>query len=68
MPFINGEATANEQWSKVGKILDTEAVYRCSSDVSAREPFKNALREVDGVIHRTSFLNKIFLVQDGSFP
>ena len=55
MPFIGGVGEADENLSRKGIILPSEAIYRCPSDVSIRKPYlDNGV--VDGVEHRTSFL------------
>jgi prepilin-type N-terminal cleavage/methylation domain-containing protein/prepilin-type processing-associated H-X9-DG protein len=55
MPFIGGAMEANENLSKQGIILPSEAIYRCSSDNSERRPFVDG-GVVDGVENRTSYL------------
>jgi len=55
MPFIGGTQEANENLSKQGIILPSEAIYRCPSDLSIRQPYvEDGI--IDGVEHRTSFL------------
>ncbi|WP_020468137.1 DUF1559 family PulG-like putative transporter [Zavarzinella formosa] len=55
MPFIGGTQEANENLSKQGIILPSEAIYRCPTDQSVRKPFTDS-GIVDGVENRTSFL------------
>src|SRR5262249_3065561 len=55
MPFVGGTQEANEALSKQGIILPSEAIYRCPTDNSIRQPFvDNGV--VDGVENRTSYL------------
>ena len=57
MPYVGGNAEADESLSKQGKILASEAIYRCPSDPSVRKPFIDLdSGQVDGVEHRTSYL------------
>jgi prepilin-type N-terminal cleavage/methylation domain-containing protein/prepilin-type processing-associated H-X9-DG protein len=56
MPFIGGQQEANEQLSKSGQILASEAIYRCPDDLSERRPFKDEKGAIDGVENRTSYL------------
>src|SRR5262249_20830637 len=57
MPYIGGTQEANENLSKQGIILPSEAIYRCPSDPSERKPFVDPDGgQVDGVEHRTSYL------------
>src|SRR5437588_770417 len=57
MPFIGGNFEANENLSKQGIILPSEAIYRCPSDPSERKPFVDPdTGQIDGVEHRTSYL------------
>jgi prepilin-type N-terminal cleavage/methylation domain-containing protein/prepilin-type processing-associated H-X9-DG protein len=57
MPFIGGSQEANENLSKQGMILPSEAIYRCPTDPSERKPFvDSATGQVDGVENRTSYL------------
>jgi prepilin-type processing-associated H-X9-DG protein len=57
MPFIGGTQEANENLSRQGIILPSEAIYRCPSDQSQRKPFVDPdTGFVDGVEHRTSYL------------
>src|SRR3954468_22898246 len=39
MPYIGGTQEANENLSRQGIVLPSEAIYRCPSDVSVRKPF-----------------------------
>ncbi len=57
MPFIGGNFEANESLSKQGIILPSEAIYRCPSDLSVRQPFIDPTTgQIDGVENRTSYL------------
>ena len=57
MPYIGGVAEANENLSKQGIILPSEAIYRCPSDATQRKPFVDtATGQIDGVENRTSYL------------
>jgi prepilin-type N-terminal cleavage/methylation domain-containing protein/prepilin-type processing-associated H-X9-DG protein len=57
MPFIGGNQEANENLSRQGIILPSEAIYRCPTDVSVRKPFIDpATGQMDGVENRTSYL------------
>jgi len=57
MPFIGGTQEANEQLAHQGKWTASEAIYRCTDDLSARWPFINpATGQVDGIAQRTSYL------------
>ena len=57
MPYVGGTQEANENLSKQGMILPSEAVYRCPDDSSERKPFIDpATGQVDGVENRTSYL------------
>jgi prepilin-type processing-associated H-X9-DG protein len=57
MPYIGGNGEIDENISKSGKVLASDAVYRCPSDLSQRKPFIDPdTGMVDGVEHRTSFL------------
>src|SRR5437667_270504 len=57
MPFIGGNFEANENLSKQGIILPSEAIYRCPSDPSERKPFVDPTSgQIDGVENRTSYL------------
>ena len=55
MPYIGGVGELDENLSKQGIVLPSEAVYRCPEDPSMRRPFVDN-GQVDGVEHRTSFL------------
>jgi prepilin-type processing-associated H-X9-DG protein len=55
MPFIGRLAEANEQLAQDGIAVASEAIYRCPSDTSIREPYIDA-GQVDGIQHRTSYL------------
>jgi len=52
MTFIGGTTEADETLSKKGIIAASEALYRCPSDLSLRQPAPDG----DGVWHRTSYL------------
>src|SRR5262249_27743894 len=39
MPFVGGSQEANENLSKQGMILQSEAIYRCPTDPSQRKPY-----------------------------
>src|SRR5262245_47189463 len=55
MPFIGGTQEANENLSKQGIILPSEAIYRCPTDNSVRKPFVDG-GQIDGFENRTSYL------------
>ena len=52
LPYIGGNGEAAANWSKQGIISGSEAVYRCSYDLSQRIPAPDG----DGVWNRTSYL------------
>src|SRR5689334_13327872 len=55
MPYIGGTQEANENLSRQGIILPSEAIYRCPTDPSQRKPFVDPeTGQVDGVENRTS--------------
>ena len=57
MPFIGGTQETNENLSRQGIILPSEAIYRCPSDPSERKPFiRPDTGLVDGLEHRASYL------------
>ena len=57
MPYIGGTQEANENLSRQGILLPSEAIYRCPSDNSVRKPFIDPdTGMIDGVEHRTSYL------------
>ena len=57
MPYIGGTQEADESLSRAGKILPSDATYRCPSDPSERKPFIDPdTSSVDGVEHRVSYL------------
>ena len=57
MPFVGGTQEANENLSRQGIVLPSEAIYRCPSDPSRRRPFIDPdTGQVDGVENRTSYL------------
>jgi prepilin-type processing-associated H-X9-DG protein len=51
MPFVN-DPTENDSLSKQGKLVGSDAIYRCPNDTSVRQPAPND----DGVWNRTSYL------------
>ena len=53
-PFVE-KSEWDEQRSKQGIILGSEAIYRCPRDPSRQQPFVNN-GQVDGVENRTSYL------------
>jgi prepilin-type processing-associated H-X9-DG protein/prepilin-type N-terminal cleavage/methylation domain-containing protein len=55
MPYIGGNFEANENLSKQGILLPSEAIYRCPTDPTVRKPFVER-GVIDGVEHRTSYL------------
>ena len=56
MPYLGGNFEANEGLSRSGRVLPSEAVYRCPTDSSIRKPFVDDTGNVDGVEHRASYL------------
>jgi prepilin-type N-terminal cleavage/methylation domain-containing protein/prepilin-type processing-associated H-X9-DG protein len=56
MPYIGGNPEANENLSKQGLTLPSEAIYRCPGDLTVRKPFVANNGQIDGVEHRTSYL------------
>jgi prepilin-type N-terminal cleavage/methylation domain-containing protein/prepilin-type processing-associated H-X9-DG protein len=56
MPFIGGEAEANELLAQQGIITASNAIYRCMSDTSVPRPFIGDDGQPDGIEHRTSYL------------
>ena len=57
MPFVGGTQEANENLSRQGITLPSEAIYRCPTDQSQRKPFVDPdTGQVDGVENRTSYL------------
>lgn len=57
MPFIGGTQEANEHLSKQGKWVASEAIYRCSDDLSVQSPYVDPTTGlVDGIANRTSYL------------
>ncbi|HVX09598.1 MAG TPA: DUF1559 domain-containing protein [Pirellulales bacterium] len=57
MPFIGGTQEANEQLAAQGKWVASEAIYRCTDDMSLRAPYINpSTGLVDGIANRTSYL------------
>src|SRR6516162_4068511 len=57
MPYIGGTQEVNENLSRQGIILPSEAIFRCPTDTSDRQPFVDpATGQIDGVENRTSYL------------
>jgi prepilin-type N-terminal cleavage/methylation domain-containing protein/prepilin-type processing-associated H-X9-DG protein len=57
MPYVGGNFETNENLSKQGIILPSEAIYRCPDDASERKPFVTPTTGlIDGVENRTSYL------------
>lgn len=57
MPYIGGNFEANENLSRQGVILPSEAIYRCPSDSTIARPFVDpGTGQIDGVEHRASYL------------
>ena len=56
MPYIGGAQEADENLSKQGISLPSDAIYRCPSDLTVPKPFVDSSGAIDGVEHRTSFL------------
>lgn len=57
MPFIGGAQEADERLAKAGQWVASEAIYRCSDDLSIRAPYADPKSgEVDGIANRTSYL------------
>lgn len=55
MPYIGGQGEVDENISKQGIILSSDALYRCPNDLSQRQPYiENSV--VDGVENRASYL------------
>ena len=63
MPYVGGASEANENLSRQGIILPSEAIYRCPADPSVRKPFVED-GVTDGVEHRTSYLMNSLLSHD----
>lgn len=55
MPYIN-PAFADESISRGGVTVHEERIYRCASDVSRAEPYREADGTINGVSHRASYL------------
>ena len=55
MPFINN-TFAQESIAKQGVQIADEAIFRCPTDISRVEPFKQADGTIDGISNRTSYL------------
>src|SRR5207244_5310134 len=55
MPFIGGVGELDENLSRKGITLPSEAIYRCPDDLTVRKPFIDDKGQVDGVEHRTSY-------------
>jgi hypothetical protein len=56
MPYIGGNAEANEALAKQGINVASAALYRCPSDPSIPRPYTDATGQVDGIADRCSFL------------
>src|SRR5262245_10063372 len=57
MPYIGGTQEADENLSKQGNILGSEAIYRCPNDTTLRKPFVDpGTGLVDGRAHRARYL------------
>ena len=56
MPFIGGTQETDENLSRQGIVLPSEAIYRCPDDLSERRPYVDEHGEIDGVENRTSFM------------
>jgi prepilin-type processing-associated H-X9-DG protein len=55
MPYVN-PLYANEAIAKGGTQVADEKIFRCLSDVSLIQPFKNPDGTIDGISNRTSYL------------
>ena len=55
MPYIN-PLYANEAIAKGGTQVADEKIFRCMSDTSIVQPFKNPDGSIDGIANRTSYL------------
>ncbi len=55
MPFINN-TFAQESIAKQGVQIADEAIFRCPTDISRVEPFKQADGTINGISNRTSYL------------
>ncbi|MFO0954817.1 MAG: type II secretion system protein [Isosphaeraceae bacterium] len=55
MPYVN-QAYANEAIANGGVQVADEKIYRCLSDVSRVEPYRDEESNVDGLSNRTSYL------------
>src|SRR5207248_2189572 len=55
MPFVN-PTFANEAIAQGGTQVSDEKIFRCMSDVSRVEPFRNDDGSIDGISNRTSYL------------
>src|SRR5205807_8388787 len=54
MPFIGGNAEANEDLARQGISVASEKIYRCPMDPSVVRPFTDDQGQVDGIENRTS--------------
>ena len=55
MPYVN-PAFADDAIAKGGTAIADEAIYRCMSDVSRRQPYVASDGTIDGISDRTSYL------------
>jgi prepilin-type N-terminal cleavage/methylation domain-containing protein/prepilin-type processing-associated H-X9-DG protein len=55
MPYVN-PLYANESIAKGGVQVADERIFRCLSDTSIIQPFKNPDGSIDGISNRTSYL------------
>jgi prepilin-type N-terminal cleavage/methylation domain-containing protein/prepilin-type processing-associated H-X9-DG protein len=56
MPYIGGQAEADENLAHNGIAVASEAIYRCLSDPSIRQPYLGEDGLPDGLANRTSYL------------
>jgi prepilin-type N-terminal cleavage/methylation domain-containing protein/prepilin-type processing-associated H-X9-DG protein len=57
MPFVGGNAEADESLARRGIAVGSEKIYRCPADPSVRKPFVDpATGQTAGIEHRTSYL------------
>lgn len=57
MPFVGSAAESEESVAKQGINVASNAIYRCSSDISRVVPFVDpATNQPDGLQHRTSYM------------
>ncbi len=55
-PYLAGAGESNEAVARQGIVAASETVYRCPADPSVRAPFVDDQGQVDGIVHRTSYL------------